>query len=100
MIHRPPVLMIAGPNGAGKSTAAPCRVRDLRGQVVPEDVFRGRYQRGLANFCELYRLPADRRWLYDAAATASQRIIAAGGWNEDRLIGRPDLWQNLLEKHR
>ncbi len=72
------------------------RVR-LGGHDVPEDIIRRRYQRGLANFFHLYRQPADRWWLYDAAATASQRIIAEGGRNEDMQIGRPDLWHNLLE---
>ena len=75
------------------------RVR-LGGHDVPEDIIRRRYRRGLANFFRLYRQPADRWWMYDAAATASQRIIAEGGRNEDLQIGRPDLWHNLLETNR
>ncbi len=48
------------------------------GHAVPEDTVRRRYERGLRNFLDLYRPPADRWTVYDNSSPSGPRVIARG----------------------
>jgi len=70
------------------------------GHDVPEAVIRRRYVRGLDNFFRRYRTQADRWWLIDnATADGSQRLIATGGRDVADHVGRPEVWNPLLETY-
>jgi predicted ABC-type ATPase len=65
------------------------------GHSVSEDVVRRRYEGGLRNFFELYRLLADRWSFYDNVAVSGPRLIAKGTGNRDTEVHDPEIWAKL-----
>ena len=70
------------------------RVRQ-QGHHVPDDIVQRRYQRGLANFFELY-LPIATTWqmFYNAGATGPALVAAGGETDPDRVL-MPEIWKEI-----
>jgi predicted ABC-type ATPase len=66
------------------------------GHAIDEAVIRRRYQRGLANFFNLYQPIADTWVMYDNS-NASPSLVAAGRLRAKERIVQPEFWKALKE---
>lgn len=83
------------------SDFALARVRErvqLGGHDVPEATIRRRYQRGLANFFQLY-LPLATTWRFYDNSSYRPRLIARGQGQERLVIIDKMLWTHIGEDH-
>lgn len=64
------------------------------GHDVPEATIRRRYDRGIANFVQIYRPLVDRFWCYDNSEAVA-RLVADGGGDSLRIL-QPMIWQQIL----
>lgn len=72
------------------------RVR-LGGHLVPEDIIRRRYARGLSNFFAVYRPIADRWQVFDNSAASAPRPVASGRGPCDDVISDPVAWKEMQD---
>ena len=75
------------------------RVRDrvrVGGHDVPEPTIRRRYERGLANFFELYRPLASSWRFYDNSASTKPELVALGEGEGTERILAPERWASIL----
>lgn len=68
----------------------------LGGHNVPEDTIRRRFDRGLANFFELYRPIADEWRFYDNSGAGDAILVAEGGLSRSETIYGAETWQKVL----
>lgn len=68
------------------------------GHSVPDEVIRRRYDRGLANFFNLYQPLADTWATYDNSSSGAPLLVSAGGENIPQRVIKPDTWSLLLKQ--
>ncbi|MEA2203372.1 MAG: hypothetical protein QOE77_148 [Blastocatellia bacterium] len=66
------------------------------GHAIDEAIIRRRYQRGLANFFNLYQPIADTWVMYDNT-NASPSLVAAGRLRMAERVAQPALWRMLRD---
>ncbi len=70
------------------------------GHMVPEETIRRRYASGVKNFFKLYSPLADSWQLYDNSDINELSLIASKASQNDVIIKKEDLWEQLLEISR
>lgn len=65
------------------------------GHAVPEEDVRRRYERGIANFRELYRDLADIWYIYDNSVKGDPRLVAVGQGRRTDLVFEPERWGRI-----
>lgn len=68
------------------------------GHMVPDDVVRRRYSRGISNFLSLYRPVATRWRVFDNSGTAAL-LVALGGLGAPTIVNekRQAVWQGITD---
>jgi predicted ABC-type ATPase len=69
------------------------------GHHVPEETVRRRFERGLANFFQLYKPLADHWRFYDNSAESGPRIVALGDESIGIMVVDDFLWDELSRRY-